>query len=192
MARTLLFAGLQAVLMGALGSGSGSGVGHTQSAWRQRVTGELPLMGHRNWIVIVDSAYPLQSSPGIETIDTGEDQLAVLDYVLAAVRGSRHVRALAHTDRELEYVPESEAPGVTRYREQLRERLRDIPADAVLHQSLIDSLNRTGAGFHVLVLKTSMTIPYTSVFLELDCRYWGADSEARLRERMRAEAPAAR
>jgi hypothetical protein len=38
--------------------------------------------------------------------------------------------------------------------------------------------------FHVLVLKTRMTIPYTSVFIRLDCRYWSGDAEQRLRARM--------
>src|ERR1035438_3903172 len=32
---------------------------YAQEAWQQKVKEELPLMGHRNWIVIVDSAYPL-------------------------------------------------------------------------------------------------------------------------------------
>ena len=41
-----------------------------QSNWQSRVTESMPLMGHRNWILIVDSAYPLQSSPGVETIET--------------------------------------------------------------------------------------------------------------------------
>jgi hypothetical protein len=56
-----------------------------QTGWQQKVNDELPLMGHRNWIVIVDSAYPLQSSPGAETMETSSDQLAVLDYVLGAI-----------------------------------------------------------------------------------------------------------
>jgi len=37
----------------------------------------------------------------------------------------------------------------------------------------------------VLVLKTTMTIPYSSVFIRLDCKYWSADAEKRLRARMR-------
>ena len=159
-------------------------ISQAQTGWQQRVNEELPMLGHRNWIVIVDSAYPLQSSSGVETIETGADQLAVLDYVLGAIKNSKHVRPLAHTDAELEYVPEAEAPGVDRYRSQLKERLSGIPADSILHQKLIDQLNETGKSFHVLVLKTNMTIPYTSLFLQLDCRYWGADSEAKLREKM--------
>jgi hypothetical protein len=36
-----------------------------------------------------------------------------------------------------------------------------------------------------------MTIPYTSVFIRLDCKYWSADAEKRMRARMAAaEQPA--
>jgi hypothetical protein len=31
-----------------------------------------------------------------------------------------------------------------------------------------------------------MTIPYSSVFIRLDCKYWGADAEKRMREKMSA------
>lgn len=160
--------------------------GVAQNGWQQKVTDELPLMGHRNWIVIVDSAYPLQSSSGVETIETGMDQLAVLDYVLGALKDSQHVRPLVHLDEELQYVPEQESPGVDQYRRQLKDRLAGTPVDSILHQTLIDRLNDTGKSFHVLVLKTNMTIPYTSVFLQLDCKYWSAASEAKLREVMKA------
>lgn len=164
----------------------GSLVVNAQNGWQQKVKSELPLMGHRNWIVIVDSAYPLQSSPGVETIDTDADHLAVLDYVLNELRNSKHVRPLVHTDKELQFVPESEAPGVTRFREELKTHLGGQTADAELHQFLIDRLGETGKSFHVLILKTRMVIPYTSVFLQLDCKYWSAESEAKLREAMKA------
>lgn len=35
----------------------------TAQSWQSRLTEELPLMGHRNWILIVDSAYPEQVGP---------------------------------------------------------------------------------------------------------------------------------
>jgi hypothetical protein len=161
-----------------------SSVAGAQSKWQEKVKEELPLLGHRNWIVVVDSAYPLQTSPGVETIDTGTDQLAVVDYVLNTIQYSKQVRPLVHLDAELKYVPEAEAPGVDEYRKALQARLSGIPVDSVLHQTLIDRLNETGKSFHVLVLKTNMTIPYTSVFLQLDCRYWSAESEAKLRKAM--------
>lgn len=177
--RIKIILGMVAFLCGSLAS-------RAQSGWQQRVNDEMPLLGHRNWIVIVDSAYPLQTSPGIETIETDADHLAVLDYVLERIKNSNHVRPLVHTDKELNFVPESEAPGVTRYRQELKQRTAQFPADSVLHQELIDRLNETGKSIHVLVLKTRMTIPYTSIFLQLDCKYWSADSEARLREAMKA------
>jgi hypothetical protein len=37
-----------------------------------------------------------------------------------------------------------------------------------------------------LIVKTDMTIPYTSVFFELDCGYWNAEAEQRLRQAMLA------
>jgi hypothetical protein len=43
-------------------------------SWKAELKKELPLLGHRNWIVVADSAYPLQTSPGIETITANEDQ----------------------------------------------------------------------------------------------------------------------
>jgi RbsD / FucU transport protein family len=164
-----------------------------QSPWQQKVKDELPLLGHRNWIVVVDSAYPLQSGAGVETVETDADQLAVIDYVLDSIKNSEHVQPIVHTDAELQYLQESEAPGVDRYRQQLKNRLAGVSADSVLHQTLIDQVNDLGKSFHVLILKTNMTIPYTSVFLQLDCKYWGAESDAKLRARMKAadHAPAA-
>lgn len=164
---------------------SASLAGSAQSDWRQKVGEELPLLGHRNWIVIVDSAYPLQTSPGIETIETGADELSVLDHVLSSLKNSKHVSPIVHTDRELEFVSEKESPGVEEFRAALKKRIAGFPADSQLHLSLIEKLNEAGKDFHVLVLKTNMTIPYTSVFLQLDCKYWNAGSEARLRELMK-------
>jgi hypothetical protein len=89
-----------------------------------------------------------------------------------------------HTDAELNYVSESKAPGVEQYRKDLKARLAGFPADSILHQKLINQLNALGKDFHVLVLKSTMTIPYTSVFLQLDCKYWSAEDEARLRATM--------
>ena len=42
-----------------------------------------------------------------------------------------------------------------------------------------------GATFRVLIIKTDMTLPYTSVFCELDCGYWSAAAEQRLREALK-------
>jgi hypothetical protein len=35
------------------------------------------------------------------------------------------------------------------------------------------------------MVKTTLAVPYTTVFLELDCGYWGPDAEAKMRELMK-------
>ena len=87
--------------------------------WREKLTKELPLLGHRNWIVVADSAYPAQSRAGIETIVTEADQLEVVKAVFAAIDKSHHVRPIVFTDAELKRVPEQHAKGITSYREEL-------------------------------------------------------------------------
>jgi RbsD / FucU transport protein family len=162
----------------------------TPAAWQTKLQQELPLLGHRNWIVIVDSAYPWQTSPGIETIETGADEIAVVRDVLDALAQSRHVRPVVFMDAELPFVTEAEAPGVTQYRRQIQAALGGLPVHAVLHEQLIQQMNQAGDTFHILILKTTLTVPYTSVFLRLDCKYWSDSSENKLRQDMKNHAPA--
>ena len=152
--------------------------------WRARLNRELPLLGHRNWIAVVDSAYPLQTSAGIETIETNAEQLDVARAVLDELSRSKHVRPVIFTDAELKMVPENDAAGVTAYRQTLDALLRGRAVQSLPHEEIIGKLDEAGETFHVLVLKTNMTIPYTSVFLRLDCGYWSDEQEKRLREKM--------
>ncbi|HXP61606.1 MAG TPA: hypothetical protein VN829_14005 [Dongiaceae bacterium] len=154
------------------------------AAWRQTLERELPVLGHRNWIVIADSAYPAQTSPGVETLYTGSTQLDTLKAVLAALDRAKHVRPMVHIDAELEYVPEALAPGVAAYRSGLKSLLKDRAVLTLPHEQLIAKLDEAGRTFHVLILKTDLTIPYTSVFLQLDCGYWGPEAEKQLRAAM--------
>lgn len=178
-----------------LGADNPPAAKHTAD-WRARLAEELPLLGHRNWIAIVDAAYPLQTSIGIETIETNADQLEVVRRVLREIGESKHVRPIVFTDAELKAVPEDDAPGVNYYRDSLSQLLQgfqapNIPAgslevQSLPHEEIISRLDEAGKTFHILVLKTNLTIPYTSVFIRLDCAYWPADAEKRLREKMAA------
>ncbi len=144
----------------------------------------MPLLGHRNWILIVDSAYPLQSSPGVETIETNASHLDVLRYVLGVINNSIHVRPLIYMDAELPFVPDEDAPGASAYRTQVQQILSDYKIESLPHERVINQVDETSKEFRVLVLKTTMTVPYSSVFIRLDCKYWSADAEKRLRSRM--------
>lgn len=151
--------------------------------WQGTLDYELPLLGHRNWIVIVDSAYPAQSSAGIEMLYIGGTQLEAVRRVLQSLDRAAHVRPIAYYDAELDDLRESDASGITRYRRALKELLALHRPRPLPHDELIATLDDTSQRFRVLVLKTDETLPYTSVFLELDCGYWSPAAELRLRKR---------
>jgi len=147
----------------------------------------MPLLGHRNWILVVDSAYPLQVSPGIETIETNAGQVEVVRTVLAAINRAPQVRPVVFTDAELPLITDEDAPGITNYRSEITSLLRNYPIEQLPHEKIIANIDEAGKTFRVLVLKTNMTIPYTSVFIRLDCKYWSDDQEKRLREKVAAK-----
>ncbi|MGA3134065.1 MAG: RbsD/FucU domain-containing protein [Terracidiphilus sp.] len=158
----------------------------TKPDWERELHTLLPLYGHRNWIVVADSAYPAQSKPGIETTISGAGQLEVTRNVLDAVNASRHVRANVYLDKELEYVSEADAPGVSRYRQQLDELLTGANKISMPHEQIIAKLDQVSQVFRVLIIKTELAIPYTTVFFELGCAYWPGDAEDRMRKAMAA------
>ena len=154
--------------------------------WKTRLSATLPFFGHRNWIVVADSAYPAQSNPGIETIVAGGDQIAVVEYVLEVISKSKHVRANLYADKELAYVAESDAPGILAYCRSLEAMLKGTNISYLPHEEIIHKLDESAKLFRVLLIKTDMTLPYTSVFFELDCGYWTAEAEQRLRKALSA------
>ncbi len=148
------------------------------------VRAQLPALGHRNWIVVADSAYPLQMSPGIETITVEVSQISAVKQVLAALAKSKHVRPNIYLDKELKFVPEKTVKGISRYRSDLDALLKGKPVERMLHEDIIAKLDEAGKTFKVLLIKTPLTMPYTSVFFQLECGYWSAESEKKMREAM--------
>ena len=155
------------------------------SNWEKILKERLPLFGHRNWIVVADSAYPAQSRAAIETVWSGADQVAVLKKVTAALWASAHVTPIIHADQELSFVSEKDAPGINAYREKLT-ALVGAEIQYTPHEEIIAMLDGAAELFKVLIVKTTMTIPYTSVFFQLGCSYWSAGAEKRLRSAIEA------
>jgi hypothetical protein len=153
--------------------------------WKLKLQNELPLLGHRNWIVVADSAYPLQTAPGIETIYVEADQLEVVKSVIAELAKTKHVKPTIYTDTEMKFVAEKNALGISAYREGLEKILAHQPVQVLPHEQIIGKLDEAGKTFKVLLIKTPLTKPYTSVFFQLECGYWNADSEAELRKAMK-------
>lgn len=144
----------------------------------------LPKLGHRNWIAVVDSAYPEQVQPGMTIVYVGGDQAEIVDVVLKRLDEAKHVRPEVLVDAELARVSEEAAPGIEAYRTRLKAALGTREVQPVAHEKIIGEMGKAAESFRVLVLKTDLTLPYTSVFLRLDCAYWDAKREAELRKRL--------
>ena len=155
-----------------------------EAHWKILLHEGLPTLGHRNWIVVADAAYPSQAKPGIETMVTHSDQLDVLRLVLSEIDQAKHVSANIYTDTELKFVEDRDARGADDYRIRLKNLLADRKIGAMPHEEIIAKLDKAGEKFHILVFKTNMMVPYTSVFIELGCGYWSEESEAKLRRAM--------
>ena len=153
--------------------------------WKNQLDEKLPLLGHRNWILIVDQAFPEQSNPAMQYVNTNEKLADVLNYTLTTLGTAKHVKPILYRDRELHFIEEKSAPGVSKFKSQLDSILKGRPVNEILHDSVFVKIDKVAKLFSVLVLKTTETIPYTSVFIELDCAYWGAEKEAELRSIMR-------
>jgi D-ribose pyranose/furanose isomerase RbsD len=160
--------------------------GASSRDWQLGLAQKLPFLGHRNWIVIADSAYPAQASEGIDTIYIGGDQANAVRRILQSVDAARHVRGIVYVDQELKHVSDKDAPGIDQYREQLNKLLKDRPVETMPHEDIIEKLDEAAEKFRVLIFKTDLTLPYTSVFIQLDCGYWSSEAEQRLRKQMEA------
>lgn len=156
--------------------------GPNNTSWQAILRERLPLFGHRNIIAIVDAAYPAQSRPGVETIVTNAAQISVVQTVVKELSQARHVRPSVFLDQEMDHVPESDAPGIDRYRFELRPALAGVPVQTLPHEQIIAMLDRAAQLFNVLILKTDLVLPYTSVFIQLECGYWTDAAEKRLRD----------
>jgi L-fucose mutarotase/ribose pyranase (RbsD/FucU family) len=150
--------------------------------WEKMLIQRLALFGHRNWIVVADAAYPAHSRGGVETITADDVPIQVLQTVLNAVTSCQHIRPSVYIDLELSALDEGDAPGISEYRMQLDALLSGCTVDRLLHERTISKLDECAKMYRVLVIKTTMALPYTSIFLELECGYWDASAEKRLRE----------
>jgi D-ribose pyranose/furanose isomerase RbsD len=156
--------------------------------WKTVVQRRLPVYGHRNWIIVADSAFPAYAEPGIETVAVKVDLLSVLRYVAGAISSSRHVRATVFLDEELEFVEEHDYPGVLELAKQIRGVFSKDQISSVPHTEVLTRIDEAGKTFRILFIKTTETIPYSSVYIRLDCGYMSDEVEQKIRTRMAAAA----
>lgn len=169
----------------------GSSLAQTQASapasdWKNVVQNRLSLYGHRNWIVVADSAFPVYAEPGIETIVVNADLPSVLRYVASAISSSSHVRATVFLDQELQFIDERDYPGVSELRKQITAAFAKDQISSIPHTEVMTKIGEAGKTFRILFIKTTATIPYTSVYMRLDCGYMSDEVEGRIKTAMSA------
>jgi D-ribose pyranose/furanose isomerase RbsD len=165
---------------------SQSQAGGSSSDWKAIVQNRLPLYGHRNWIVVADSAFPVYATQGIETIVINEDLPSVLKYVATAISSSGHVRATVFLDQELQFIDERDYPGVSELRRQITAPFSKDQVSSIPHTEVMTNIDEAGKTFRILFIKTTAMIPYTSVYMRLDCGYMSDEVERKIRTAMAA------
>lgn len=157
---------------------------HQSTDWKSELEEKLPLLGHRNWILVVDKAFPLQTGEGIEVVYTHQKLLPVLSHVLSEIEAANHVQPDIYTDKELQYLNNELVEGIETYKDSLNQILPGDPR-SMLHDSVFTKIKDDSQLFHTLVLKTDQTMAYSSVFIQLGCEYWPAEKENSLRSKMK-------
>ncbi len=182
--KKIIFTVMLCVLMTGCGNKTVVNDKGPEKSWEQQLDDVLPLLGHRNWVLVVDKAFPLQSAAGMTYINSQADLLPVLNVVSEKIRQASHVQAIFYTDAELKVLNEELVPGIEDFRKQLYQSLEGNNVQTLLHNDVFERLDTASKLFNVVVIKTEQVMPYTSVFIELDCGYWSADRESKMRQLM--------
>lgn len=165
----------------------GCGAASRESLWKAAVANQASQLGYRNWIVVSEASFPAQNRSGIRQVTANVEIPEVVDYVLASLEQTQHVRPQIYLTRELRSVENDFAPGIDLHRKRITGALHGHEFTELDQQSLLTLLGDANRSFDVLVIRTASALPYTSVFMELQPGYWDAESETRLRERISRE-----
>lgn len=166
---------------------SGCATGEMGDDWKAMVDRQVNQLGYRNWIVISEASFPAHSRTGVRQVNATGEVPEVLDYVLDALESTQHVKPRVYLTRELRSVENDFAPGIDEMRKRIIDSSHGHEVTELDQESLITLLDSANQSYDVLVVRTPTALPYTSVFLELQPGYWDAESEDRLRERIRQE-----
>lgn len=152
--------------------------------WKTAVANQASQLGYRNWIVVAEASFPAQNRSGVHQITANVEIPEAVDYVLASLELTQHVRPEIYLTRELRSIENDFAPGIDQHRARMVGALHGHETTELDQQSLLTLLEDANRSFDVLVIRTASALPYTSVFMELQPGYWDAESENRLRERI--------
>ncbi len=147
---------------------------------------KLKRLGHRNWVVVADAAFPVQVPRGIDvhTLEQATGVVEVASEVMKVVRTLGHVRVVPVIAKEINFVTDADAPGAASIRSKIDELLKHHEQEVLNHAEILTRLAEVSEQYTILVVKTATKIPYTSILFRLECGYWSDAAEQRLRHAM--------
>lgn len=152
--------------------------------WLSTVDQEVQKLGSFNWIIIAEPSFPALSRSGVTTITTPVSTTDALDGVLQTLDAHSHVRPRIHLTREASAITEHDTPGINDYRAKIKKVLNERETLTLTNNALNLLITDARKNYRILVIKTTTSLPYTSVFMELESGYWDGVSETALRKRM--------
>jgi hypothetical protein len=146
---------------------------------------EVDALGIQNWIIVAESSFPVVTHGGVRTLVVDGEIPQIVDFIVNHLEKSETVTPSFNTARELSFVSNDRAPGIDYLREKLNKSLHGHQVRQMDNRSLILLAHSDASKYAVLVLKSKTSLPYSSVFIELDSGYWDRESEDRLRQEMK-------
>lgn len=173
-------------------AGCGSGPDRPPPGWAKIVEREVEALGIQNWIIVAESSFPVVSRSGVRTLVVDGKIPEIVDFIVNHLEKSEKVTPSFNTARELTFISDEQAPGIDHLRNELKEALHGHRVRQMENRSLTLLAHSDASRYAILVLKSKTTLPYSSVFIELDSGYWDRESEDRLRQEMKAAQERAR
>ncbi|MBT7957912.1 MAG: hypothetical protein HN759_01140 [Akkermansiaceae bacterium] len=152
--------------------------------WKKTIRSELTYLGARNWVVVAEAAFPVQSRRGIRVIYIDAEIPDLVDGIEQVIEEKHHVKPRIYVTAEISKVEYDYAPGVKYYRKELESALHGREALALNNNMLMRMLRDTSKTYRLLIIKSRTALPYSSVFMELGSGYWDEESESHLRDMM--------
>ena len=145
---------------------------------------EIRELGARNWVVIAEAAFPIQSRKGLEVLQLDADIPEIVEAVEQVIEETHHLKPRIYQTTEIGNVDYDYAPGVKNYRKELTTALYGRETFKLEHDILLDMMNNTSKTYRVILIKSRTALTYSTVFMEMGSGYWGVDSESALRDAM--------
>lgn len=155
------------------------------ASWVGSVDNEISSLGAYNWIIIAESSYPTSGRSGTRTLFSPERIPATLDQVLQSIDSSGHVKGRLYMAREVQQLTPDYAPGIEGFKKSLEKHLHGREIQHLPQRSLKILKESAERNFQILMVKTQTTLPYTSIYIELESGYWDSESETALRRQIK-------